>query len=407
VSVTRRGKRRRVCVVAHSRYPQDPRVRREALAAIDRGYEVDAFLLRHPGDRAEEIVDGVHVRRLPVEHRPGASKPQMLVEYLRFTLSVTWAVARSSWRHPYAIVHVHNPPDFLVVAALLPKLRGAKVVLDIHDISSDMYAMRSGGRSGSLVGRALNAMERLSAAVSDAVVTVHEPYRSRLIDHGVPADKLAVVMNSLDERTLETGGSIARSTPNERAFRVIYHGTVTWHYGVSLLVEAVAIARNRVAGIQLTVLGEGDAVEPAQNRARALGIDDVTFFSHRFLPHADVLAAVRASSVGVVPNLPIPLNDYALSSKLFEYVVLGLPAVVAELPTLRRHFSESEVLFFKPGNAESLASALVQVSEDPVAARDRAEAARVRYMEEYSWPVQAERLAAVFDRLTERSGTTT
>jgi glycosyltransferase involved in cell wall biosynthesis len=400
-------KRRRVCVVAHSRYPQDPRIRREARAAIDRGYHVDAFVLRHAGDRAEEIVDGVHVRRLPVEHRPGVPKLQMLVEYLRFTLFVTWAVARSSLRHPYAIIHVHNPPDFLVLAALLPKLRGAKVVLDIHDISSDMYAMRSGGRGGSLVGRALNAMERLSAAVSNAVVTVHEPYRSKLIDHGVPADKLLVVMNSLDERTLETGGSTATATLKEQAFRVVYHGTVTWHYGVSLLVEAVAMARDRIPGIELSVLGEGDAVESAQRLARDLGLDDVTFFSERFLPHVDVLAAVRTSSVGVIPNLPIPLNDYALSSKLFEYVVLGLPAVVAELPTLRRHFSGSEVLFFEPGNAESLASALVEVSEDPVAARDRADAARARYVAEYSWPVQAERLAALFDRLTEPPGATT
>ena len=403
----RGDKRRRVCVVAHSRYPQDPRIRREARAAVDRGYDVDAFVLRHAGDSAEEIVDGVHVRRLPVEHRPGVPKLQMLVEYLRFTLFVTWAVARSSLRHPYAIIHVHNPPDFLVVAALLPKLRGAKVVLDIHDISSDMYAMRSGGRGGSLVGRALNAMERLSAAVSDAVVTVHEPYRSKLIDHGVPADKLAVVMNSLDERTLETGGSTATSKLEEQAFRVIYHGTVTWHYGVSLLVEAVAVARDRIPGIELSVLGEGDAVEPAQRLACDLGIDDVTFFSERFLPHVDVLAAVRTSSVGVIPNLPIPLNDYALSSKLFEYVVLGLPAVVAELPTLRRHFSESEVLFFEPGSVESLASALLEVWEDAVAARDRADAARARYVEEYSWPVQAERLAALFDRLTEPSDATT
>ena len=157
---------------------------------------------------------------------------------------------------------------------------------------------------------------------------------------------------------------------------------------------------------RLTVLGEGDAVKPAQVRARELGIDDVTFFSERFLAHADVLAAVRASSVGVIPNLPIPLNDYALSSKLFEYVVLGLPAVVADLPTLRRHFSESEVLFFEPGNAQSLASALVQVADDPAAALVRVEAARARYFEEYSWPVQAERLAAVYGGLTDPPGTT-
>ena len=85
VTAISKRKRQRVCVVAHSYYPQDPRVRREARVAIAHGYQVDAFVLRHQGDQAEEVVDGVHVRRLPVEHRPGASKLHMLFEYLRFT----------------------------------------------------------------------------------------------------------------------------------------------------------------------------------------------------------------------------------------------------------------------------------------------------------------------------------
>jgi glycosyltransferase involved in cell wall biosynthesis len=402
---SRGSNRRRVCIVAHSYYPQDPRVRREARVAVASGYDVEAVVLRRTGESSTEYIDGVHVRRLPIEHRSGAAKLYMVVEYVRFTLHAGWVIARPWWRRPYAIVHVHNPPDFLVAAALIPKLRGAKVILDIHDISSDMYAMRSGGDGGSIFGRLLAIVERLSARISDAVVTVHEPYRSRLADRGVPIDKVSVVMNSLDESGIKAEAASAdRAREDNATFRVVYHGTVTWHYGVSLLVEAVAQARDSVPEIALSVLGEGDAVAPARARAQELGIEEVTYFSETFLPHAETLASVRSSSVGVIPNLPIPLNDYALSSKLFEYIVLNLPAVVADLPTLRRHFSDSEVLFFEPGNADSLATALVEVAQNQETARARAEAALARYRNEYAWPVQAERLAALFARLTESSG---
>ena len=70
--------------------------------------------------------------------------------------------------------------------------------------------------------------------------------------------------------------------------------------------------------------------------------------SGRYLPQAEVLAAVQSAHVGVIPNLSSRLNRFALSSKMFEYVALGVPVVSADLPTIREHFSDEEVLFFRP-----------------------------------------------------------
>ena len=49
-------------------------------------------------------------------------------------------------------------------------------------------------------------------------------------------EKIIVVMNTVDERLLPATGMNSR----EDGFRVVYHGTITPHYGVNLLVEAVA-----------------------------------------------------------------------------------------------------------------------------------------------------------------------
>jgi glycosyltransferase involved in cell wall biosynthesis len=104
----------------------------------------------------------------------------------------------------------------------------------------------------------------------------------------------------------------------------------------------------------------------------------------------------------VVPNRPTRLNHYALSSKLLEYVELGIPVAVAGLPTLREHFADDEVFFFTPGDSEALAAALRAIAREPDAARARAAAAR-RRARAYAWEANAARYVRLLDDLSQKS----
>ena len=392
--------RPRLCMLLHGPYPVgEPRVTRQARAAIDAGYEVDVVAMRRPGEPADELVDAVRVIRLPLDHRRGAGLPTAALEYVGFVSLAAVRLGRSAPSRRYDIVAVQGPPDFLVAAALLPKLFGASVILDIHDLSPDMFAMRFAGRPGSaLADRVLRAVERWATRVADEVVTVHEAYRRELIIRGTAAAKTTVVMNSLDERLLPSPGS---RNGRKVGFRVVYHGTVTPSYGVELVVEAAARVSEEIPALRLEIYGEGDALPRVLRRADELGIADRLAASGTYLPHGDVLARAAGASVGVIPNLPTRLNRFALSSKLFEYVALDIPVVSADLPTIREHFSDDEVRFFRAGEADALADALLSVASNPGAAAARATAARARY-ERYRWEVQAGRYVNVLSRCTPR-----
>lgn len=363
---------------------------------MDAGWAVDVLAMRRPGERAEEVVDGARVIRLPLTHRRGAGAGGVLIEYLGFALLSSLRAAVEMRRRRYSVVHVHGPPDFLVAASLLPRLSGARTILDIHDLSPDMVAARFGARKGAgAVDVLLRAGERLATRLAHAVITVHEPYRGELVRRGVPREKVTVVMNSLDERLVDaTAGPGAA----KGGFRVVYHGTVTPSYGLELLVRAIALVRDDIPGLSAEIYGEGDAVEPLRAQASSLGVGDCVLVSGSQLPHADVLERIGGASAGVIPNRPTRLNRFALSSKLFEYVALGIPVVSADLPTIRAHFSDEEVRFFTGGNADSLAEALLEIAADPQGAADRAERARRRY-EDYRWPAQAERYARLLGSL--------
>jgi glycosyltransferase involved in cell wall biosynthesis len=336
------------------------------------------------------------VFRLAFEHQRGGGIFRVLREYLGFTALATFQVARLSAGRRYAVVQVHNPPDFLIAAAIIPKLQGARILFDVHDLAPDLFASRfDGRRGGALVDAALCLTERLTASLADAVITVHEPYRQVLSARSVPASKVTVVMNSLDESLLPQAPA-----PREGSdFRVFYHGTVTAWYGLELLVDAFVSILPALPHARLEIQGEGDAIVAVRERAQALSISSLVSAPGSYLPQADVLALAQGANVGVIPNLPTRLNQFALSSKLFEYVALGIPVISADLPTIRAHFDDSEIRYFRAGEAESLAEAILDVAHNPDDAAARVAAARARY-QEYRWPGNAARYLDLLENRT-------
>lgn len=380
-------------MIVHSHYPVgEPRGEREAQAMLEAGYAVSMICLRTAAELPKETADGVHIVRLPIQHVRDAGTLRFFGEYLRFTFRSALAVLKIHRRQRIDVVYVHAPPDFLVAAAIIPKLLGSGVVLDIHDLSPDMFEARFGRRLSTHVAtRILRSIERVAGALADRVVTVHHPYRKELAAAGVPLRKITVVMNAPDpdvvNRARNAGGARAKSD----SFVVGYHGTINHWYGVDLLVEAVARLEEHIPDMSALVIGEGDALQTVEQLARKLGVDDRIEFSRAYVPNVDALRRIAVASCGVIPNRRSRLNRFALSSKLLEYVALGVPVVVARLETLAAHFGPEEVTFFEPDNAESLASAMAWVAQHPSDAREKAERAQ-RRAEAYSWSESRARL---------------
>src|SRR5205085_10101871 len=125
------------------------------------------------------------------------------------------------------------------------------------------------------------------------------------------------------------------------------------------------------------ILGGGDALDAVRTRAADRGLAERVTFTG-WLPAAEALGQISRANCGVIPNLPTELNRFALSTKLFEYIGIGIPVVVAKLETLEAHFSDAEVTFFKPGDPESLADAFRWIATHPDEANAKTGRARER-----------------------------
>lgn len=375
---------RRILFVVHSEYPVgEPRVRRQAEAAVEAGWEATVLALRTRGMPTDEDVSGVRVLRTSVERKRDMSMRGLAWEYGRFWVS---AALHCGFRKRYDVVVVANPPDFLAFAALPQRWRGARLLLDVHDLMTDLFGERLGDSPDSRRMRLLRWLERRSWSFADGVLTVHEAYADEIRRRSGGNVSPIVVMNSADPRLFDC----LPRTPSDR-FVVGYHGSILERYGLLDLVQAFGEVQAGHTQAQLVLLGGGDGIGAVRDAVRHQRFPGAVRMSDEMLPVEQILDEVRSFSVGVVPNRPDGVNRFALSTKLFEYVAMGVPAVSAGLPTIRLHFADDEVLFFQPGNVVDLADKLAWAAEHPSEMEERSARALARYRSEYSWPLQRER----------------
>src|SRR5207249_1664702 len=128
---------KRVCEISGSYFMRDPRVRREAQALADAGWQVDVICLRAPNEPARSEQPrttkggAIRIHRVPLQHKRG-SKLRYVLEYGTFFALASALLSLKHMRRRYDLVHIHNMPDALVFAAWLPKLTGTPIVLDMH-----------------------------------------------------------------------------------------------------------------------------------------------------------------------------------------------------------------------------------------------------------------------------------
>ena len=389
----------RICIAANLMYPSQPRLRRMAEALVDHGHSVDILCLRAPGQQPEEVYNGVSVVRLPVPHYQGGRGAAYLREYVTFFTRVSAELWRRHRRKPYDLVQTPNPPDALVFSSLPLKLRGVPLILDLRELTPELFISRFGLGANSGFVRLLRLQERLSCAYADSVLILHERHRRIMAGRGVRNDKMTQVMNCPDERLFDPARVPPRRAPDGR-FVVVHNGGIFRRYGIDLLVESVARVRDEIPGIELHLYGTGDFEQEVRRQAADLGLAGVVHF-HGHQPLETMPAAIAAADVGVVPMRRDVFTDCVLSTKLLEYVALGVPAISSRTLTNADYFDDSMVAFFDSDDASALAQRLLETYRDPQASQARAARART-FTEQNNWRTESERHRLLIEQLVQR-----
>lgn len=347
-------------MLAHTCYLRDPRVRREAEALAETGVDVHVICLsEYSAAGVEEprtaVVRGVRLHRLPIRRKRG-SLARYFYEYLATALLGALKLTTLHVSGRLDVVHVHNMPDLLVLAAIVPSLTGAKVVLDVHDPMPELFMSWDGRASNRLLVGLLRLQERLSCAFADRIVSVNESMRDNLEAKGNPPTKI-FILNNFPDQTLFPFRELPVVWPQHPdRLVVLYCGTVTEHYDVGLAVRAIAKLRTEMP-VTLRILGEGNKLNEVLDLASTLGVRESV--EHLGLVPVDrVLLEMRKADVGISCHRAGLFGDLYFSTKIVEYLTQSLPVLSPRTKTIRKYLPEDCIFYFEPGSEDSLVERL-------------------------------------------------
>jgi len=385
----------RIGMISHSFYESDNRVTRYAEALAARGDQVDVLALRRtPALPREETIEGVRVHRLQDRFgKTEQSKLAYLWPLLRFLASSSWWLTRSHARTRYDLVHVHNIPDFLIFAAWYPKLTGTPVVLDIHDIVPEFFASKFGNRPAGTSVSLLRVMERVSAACADHVIIANHLWLDTYATRTRTQARCTAFVNYVDSHVF-TPAATRRA---DGKLVVIFPGGLQWHQGLDIAIRAFAAVRAALPAAEFHIYGDGNAKESLVDLTRELQLEHCVFF---FEPTnvRQIATIMGQADLGVVPKRADSFGNEAYSTKIMEFMSVGVPVVVSSTKIDRYYFDEQVVRFFPSGDVDALAREMIELLRN-APRRQQLVDAGLEYARYNCWDQRKQDYLGLIDRL--------
>lgn len=352
---------------------------KECRTLAEAGYSVTLIA---PND-VDTVIDGIRVRAIP--------PPRNRVERITRTMRLVY---RAALEEDADLYHFHDPE--LILVGLLLKLRGKRVVYDVHE---DM--VRTILRKGWIPPRlrfmrpalawAVGVVEGIAIQLLDAAVIVI-PMRDRAFSRS----KSVLVRNF---PRIERFSSSGRPY-HERPPLVAYVGGVSLIRGARDMVTAMALlpddldARLAIAGsFQPPSLGRDLHALSGSERVDLLG--EQTW---------DAIATLLGEArIGLCMLHPVPGYPESYPVKLFEYMAAGIPVIASDFPAWREVVEGAGCgIVIEPQRPAALAEAIASLLRNPELGAVMGQRGRQAAIDRYHWGPEGQRLLMLYNRLLTR-----
>ncbi len=362
--------KKHILMVVHSYYLDDTRVRREAEALIDAGFLVDVICLNEGDEVGFEEYNGVRIHRCNIGRSTKRTKVSYISEYVSFFFKSFFKSTKLSFKVKYDVFFAHNMPNFLIFTGILAKIRGAKLILDMHDSMPELYENLFGLQEGPLL-KLLRFEERISVKFASRCMTANLPIADILEERNKA--KFFVTHNTPDLSVLSFS---ERTNSTNDKFKLFHHGNIHQRYGLDRILPVLQTLNDEEMIYQLEVHGRGPWYDTVRNIAENISVNEHCNFYPGFKPQ-DIASYLAKADLGLVLNHKNDLTDLLLPVKMLEYISCGIPVLCPRTKAIEHYFDDNSVYFFD-SDAE-LADLIDSIRLNPNEANKRAAKAFVIY----------------------------
>lgn len=313
---------------------------------------------------------------------------------------IQFRALRTSFRLQPDVLHFHSPeliPCMLAVKFLYPS---CKVVFDMHENVLALPETRNLGPPAvrRLLRLGLLVLLRLAERTFDAIIIAEESYQRLLRAPGVLVRNYPIVPSSSPIRLPREKQRCGELPP-----QLVYFGSVSERRGLRIMLEAVGYLRDWGAAVRLDVLGPfaaGTDRDLALTFCADHHLDNWVFFSDGRVPHAEGLRRIAAADVGLCVLQPDPNYVASLPTKLFEYMMMGVPAVVSDFPLWRAIVQDADCgIAVDPTDPGAVARGVKSLLDDPERRTRMGENGRQAVLDKYNWETESRRLLRLYENM--------
>ncbi len=231
-------------------------------------------------------------------------------------------VAHLATNENFEVIHAHDWMTF-PAAIEIKQCSGKPLIVHVHSTEFD--------RSGEHVNQGIYDIEREGMHAADTVIAVSHLTKQIILNrYGVPAEKVEVVYNGVDQngngqlRSLETG-----IRQGEKI--VLFLGRVTMQKGPDYFLAAAKRVLDVIDNVKFVIAGTGDMVHRIIEMAAGLGIGHKVLFTG-FLRGEDVEKVFRMADLYVMPSVSEPFGIAPLEALNNDVpVIISKQSGVAEV----------------------------------------------------------------------------
>ncbi len=316
-----------------------------------------------------ETIDGIDVIRVWTYIAANKGTLRRILNFVSYMVSAVLCTLFS--KRPDLIIAT-SPQFFCGWAGVIMRfLRRIPFILEIRDIWPESI-QAVGAMQGGAAVRLLEWMELKMYGAADHIVTVGEGYRQRLLEKGVPEEKLSVIMNGVDRNLFaprEKDPDLVARYGLADKFVCAYIGTIGMACALDVVLRAATLLKSQGRNdIVFLLVGDGAVREDLAAEAEALGLDNVVFTGRQ--DKGIMPAFLSVTDACLVHLKKTDLFTSVIPSKIFEAGGMARPIIMGVEGNAAEIVAEAAMgVFMEPEQESALVEALTTLSEDPELAR--------------------------------------
>ncbi|MBN3889566.1 MAG: glycosyltransferase family 4 protein [Nostoc sp. JL31] len=383
-----------------------------------RGHQV-RVITGMPNYPQRQIYDGYRGKLYVTEQKNGVtiqrsylrikSKPNLLDRLLlELSFIFTSLPQALKGKRPDLILSTVPPLLVCLPATLIGWLYNCPVVLNVQDILPEA-AVRVGLIKNKLMIFALEALEKFAYRTAHTISVIADGFVDNLINKDVPANKITCIPNWVNLnfiRPLAKENNSWRATHQlDNKFVVLYSGNIALTQGLETVIEA-AVRLRHLKEIVFVIAGESQALERLQKHCLVSGADNVLLLPLQ--PREELPQMLAAADVGLIVQKGNVIS-FNMPSKIPLLLASGRPIIgsVPAIGTAAKAIKESGGgIIVEPESADALASAILDLYNQPELAAKLGCEGRKFAVENYSFEQALDRYEELFTDVISKRTTT-